>query len=248
MVPAGAAGVFFGLDLAWADHNYSGVAALDANGNLVDERRLLTDADILDWIDALLVPGPAVVAADIPLQVPNQEGARPCDRSLTSRYGARGAGPHPANRSLFMRRFGRIRGEDLAAELTARGFADPWRGSHRTVLEVYPHPGLIEVFGLGERLRYKRGRVDQRRRGLRRLRALLRQLEDADPPLRAPHQPIPTTATGAQLKAVEDALDARFCAWAALLWHLHPTRIAVYGDADSGHIAVAGTAAATDET
>lgn len=42
-----------------------------------------------------------------------------------------------------------------------------------------------------------------------------------------------------QLKAIEDLLDARICAWVAAVWTRHGNAgVRVFGDASSGHIAV----------
>jgi predicted RNase H-like nuclease len=165
---------------------------------------------------------------------------RPADRAVMRAYGGRGAGPHPTNRRLLEKRDGRIRGEHLAAELAGLGFGDPWGRTARTLLEVYPHPGLIEVFGLPRRLAYKKGTVEQRRRGLTRLIELLALLGDADPPLIEAPLPSPADLRGRALKALEDRLDARFCAWTALLWARYgPDRVGLFGDAATGHIAVA---------
>ena len=231
----------FGLDLAWADHNPSGVAVLDDTGRLIDEQTLTTDAEILAWIASHLEGG-TVVAADIPVTVPNETGARPCDRRLASVYGSRRAGPHPANRSIFLERYGRVRGEDLGRQLAELGFSHPWSNSNRVLLEVYPHPGLVEVFDLPERLLYKKGTLAERRRGLRTLRRLLASLQDDEPPLIAPSIRIGTKATGKELKTVEDLLDARFCAWTAAAWQAD--RVELFGDAETGHIGVPGRAGA----
>ncbi len=231
------AATYFGLDMAWSDTRGSGVCALDASGIVVDERHLATDGEIEEWI-AGLATDRAVVAADIPLVVPNETGSRPCDRAVAAAYGSRRAGPHPANRALFETRFGRVRGEALRKRLEGLGFGTPFDRGRRTLFEVYPHPGLVEVFDLAERLRYKKGTVAERRRGLKRLRALLDRLAEATPPLTGPAVAIPNAATGRDLKAIEDRLDARFCAWAALLWAVAPSRLRVFGDATSGHILV----------
>lgn len=229
---------YIGIDLAWSDRNPSGACALDAGGNLVAEDLLGGDDEVVSWI-AGLVSGPAVVAVDAPLLVPNETGRRPCESEIHRRYGTRKAGAHSSNRTLFLRRMGRIRGEDLANRLAHLGFGDPWAGSDRTVVEVYPHPALIEVFGLPERLAYKKGPVAGRRDGLCTLDTLLGTLADADPPLRAPPMAITDDTRGRALKGVEDALDARFCAWIASAWDRRgPEAFRMFGDAGSGHIAV----------
>jgi predicted RNase H-like nuclease len=237
-MPASTALRCFGLDLAWSDHRPSGLCALDSTGAVLDETALVDDDAVVDWL-ARHLQGPAVVAADIPLWVPNETGMRPCDRAVASAYGARGAGPHPANRSLFVRRFGRVRGEDLATRLARFGFNGPWSPGDRVLMEVYPHPGLVETFRLAYRLPYKKGPLERRRGELRRLRDRLHRLRTSDPPLTGPPVAISDDARGTELKAIEDRLDARFCAWSALVWaHLGPGAFRLFGDAATGHIAV----------
>ncbi len=230
-----------GLDLAWSDGAPTGACVLDQHGILLDEAALGDDDEIVAWVRHWAGTGRAVVAVDAPLLVPNRTGRRPCEAALSADYGPRHAGAHPSNRDLFLRRFGRIRGEDLVRRLTRLGFGGPWDHGARTLVEVYPHPGLIEVFGLDRRLPYKkkRRRVAAWRAGLARLADLLDTLRDADPPLVAPPPRIDTTVRGRELKRLEDLLDARFCAWTALLWaDRGPAAFLVYGDADTGHIAV----------
>ncbi len=230
-----------GLDLAWSDRHGTGACVLDGDGRVVDERILGDDDHIVGWVESQVGDGPAVIAVDAPLRVPNRVGRRRCESDLTRMYGGRGAGTHPSNRTLFVRRFGRIRGEDLAARFGRFGFADPWAADDRTLLEVYPHPGLIEVFGLDRRLPYKQKgrRVAAWRAGLETLAALLGSLADADPPLVAAPIRLDATVRGRNLKQVEDLLDARFCAWTALLWATKgPAAFRLFGDPDGGHIAV----------
>ncbi|MDJ0498994.1 MAG: DUF429 domain-containing protein, partial [Acidimicrobiia bacterium] len=144
-------------------------------------------------------------------------------------------------RTLLADESGTIRGERLTEALSELGFADPWAASDRTLLEVYPHPTLIEVFDLPERLLYKAKPglgVAGRRNGLRRLSGLLAGLSDADPPLVAPRVRVSDLKKGAALKAIEDRLDARICAWVASLWALDRMRVRLFGDSATGHIAV----------
>jgi predicted RNase H-like nuclease len=231
----------FGIDLAWSDGNPTGVCALDDEGRIVDERELESDDEIVNWLAALL-DGPAVLAVDASLLVSNTTGRRRCEAELAVVYGGRKAGPHPSNRSLFLSQYGRIRGEDLADRFAACGFGDPWAGGVRTLLEVYPHPALIEAFGLPERLLYKAKRgvsVDGRRTGLRNLARLLEGLAGADPPLRGAVVGVPDSARGRQLKSIEDRLDARLCAWIAAVWNRYgERRVRLFGTAADGHIAI----------
>lgn len=232
--------MYLGLDLAWSAKNLTGACALDAEGRIVDERMLGSDDEIVEWI-ADLIDGPAVVAIDAPIHVPNQTGRRPCENELHREYGSRKAGPHSSNRSRLVGLHGAIRGEVLAARLAEFGFGDPWAGSERTFVEVYPHPAIVEAFGLDERLIYKSKRgvsVEDRRVGLRTLSALVDLLHSASPPLVGPAVEVTDGVRGAAMKAVEDRLDARLCAWIASVWGTVPERVRLFGDSGSGHIAV----------
>jgi predicted RNase H-like nuclease len=236
----------FGLDPAWSDRHPSGLCVLDGEGRLLEEATVEGDDAIVGFVTRHL-SGPAIIAADIPLVVRTEAGARPCDRQVAAAYGSRWAAPHPANRSLFLRRYGRIRGEDLAARFATMGFRLPETDGERVLIEVYPHPGLVEVFDLPRRLAYKKGTVAQRAAGVQHLAALLGSLADADPPLVAP--PLTVPAGGRALKRTEDLLDARFCAWTALVWAVHGTGgVTIFGDPGGEHIGVttlrtSGTAA-----
>ena len=231
---------FLGLDLAWSARNPTGACALDGEGGIIDESMLGSDDEIIEWISSL-AERPAAVAIDAPLKVPNAAGRRPCESELSSEYGGRKAGPHSSNRQRLLATHSEIRGEALTERLAGLGFRDPWGGGDRTVIEVYPHPAIVEVFGLEERLVYKSKRgvsVDQRRDGLRTLSRLLTLLEGASPPLSGPAVAIADDVRGAALKAVEDRLDARLCAWIASVWATRPGRMRLFGDSATGHIAV----------
>lgn len=199
-----------------------------------------TDDEIVEAVTSL-GRGPIAVAVDAPLVVPNDTGRRRCEAELHGVYGSRHAGPHPSNRRLLTRLHGRIRGEELLGRLADRGLSLPGAGGSRTVLECYPHPAIIEMFGLEERLRYKAKRgmtVADRRAGLGVLASHVASLVAADPRLVAPGIAVDETVKGRALKAVEDALDARICAWVARLWCRAPDRVRVFGDPDGAHIAV----------
>jgi len=230
-----------GLDLAWTDTNPTGACALDRAGRLVDEQHLYSDDEVVAWIRDVAADE-AVVAVDAPLQVPNETGRRAGEPELAHEYNSRKAGPHSSNRSRLIEVHGRVRGEDLRHRLANEGFQGPWSGSRRTLIEVYPHPALVESFGLEARLVYKAKRgvsVDQRREGLRTLDRLLGLLKEADPPMDAPRLPISSDVRGRSLKEIEDRLDARICAWIAAAWHRHGTeRVRLFGSEEAGHIAV----------
>jgi predicted RNase H-like nuclease len=94
------------------------------------------------------------------------------------------------------------------------------------VIEVYPHPALVELAGAPERVRYKASKVctywreatPSERRGLlyrewAGIVALLeREIEGVPAALTTPGP----GASGLEIKAYEDALDAVVCAWVAV--------------------------------
>lgn len=233
--------VALGIDLAWSDHNFSGACALDETGRVVDERFLRNDDEVLVWVQDIAAAA-SVVAIDAPLRVPNAKGRRRCEIELSREYASRKAGPHSSNRERFVTSYGRVRGEDLARDLEALGFRDPWTGLPRTLIEVYPHPALVEAFDLPERLRYKRKsgfRVSDQRAGLARLEEMISSLRTADPPINATRIPVTNDIKGRDLKRLEDRLDARICAWVAAVWrNWGEDRVRLFGTSEDGHIAV----------
>lgn len=246
-----------GLDLAWSRRNPSGIVALacDAGGaHLIHSARLHDDASLCAWIRAQIGDGPALIAIDAPLRVPNQRGQRPAEAALNRVFGRYGAGAHPANRQL-LERYGGLRGEYLIAALATDGFVHTplVRAGHHTrqIIEVYPHAALVTLFDLPHILRYKarpHRPLALRQAELARLQQLLARLERATPALHARallDQP-PAALRGAAFKAYEDILDALVCAYVAVyLWHWGPSHTLVFGDAHTGAITTPASAVLT---
>jgi predicted RNase H-like nuclease len=242
--------VFIGLDLAWSRRNPSGGAVIAGN-QVVDWRADLTDdASIIAYVGQWLTTGgAAVVAVDAPLRVPNQEGARACDRALSADWSRFRAGAHPANRDRLATD-GDIRGETLVAHLSAAyGFHEQAPLSAvagaRVVCEVYPHPAHVSLFGLQERLRYKAKAgwgIEARWAAFSEYQGHLASLGYAEPPLLGAESltghPV-TGLRGRALKQLEDALDALTCAYvASYAWRHGPAAQIVYGSVGEGHILV----------
>jgi len=238
-----------GVDLAWSAHRASGVLALNWDGT--SARPMAWDAltgvgAVVDFIARTVGGGPALVAVDAPLLVPNETGTRPGDRALSREYRQREAGAYPANR----RRLGPdVVGEVLVAKLRDHGFTlSPLvrrRAEVRQVVEVYPHPAQVELFGLPKTLKYKArpGRTPEARWAeLRTLRDLLGTLARREPPLRAKgllEDLDPWGLRGRSLKRVEDLLDALVCAYVALhLWFWGEMGYRAFGDLRTGFILV----------
>ncbi|MCS7240154.1 MAG: DUF429 domain-containing protein [Candidatus Bipolaricaulota bacterium] len=242
--------IFIGIDLAWSAANPSAAVALRWDGKC--GRAFLwtgaakQDEEILQFVGEAAGPEPALVTIDAPLLVPNATGTRPCDRELSRAYRWAHAQAYPANRQ----RLGpKVRGEVLVEELTRRGFVHRAEVEKqkpvRQVVEVFPHPAMVELFGLPHILRYK-ARPDRsyeyRWEELRRYRELLATLDKAEPALAAEDllgETDPQGQRGKALKTVENLLDGLCCAYIALhLWYWGPQGYRCFGDEKTGYILV----------
>jgi predicted RNase H-like nuclease len=119
------------------------------------------------------------------------------------------------------------------------------RRQKRVMLEVYPHPALLELFGLRRIIRYKKGKAASRRNGQGDLQRRLCELPRFKPPLACTTSLSGFLATdtkllrGADLKANEDKLDAIVCAYIAYYhWLYRWSRSRLFGDVHSGYIVV----------
>lgn len=105
--------------------------------------------------------------------------------------------------------------------------------------EVYPHPAMVRLFGLSERIPYKRGAVEVRRREFQRLQTKLRAcLREHFPALQVSRD-LAGLLRMPWTKDVEDQTDAFFCALIGY-WHwLHEgQRTETLGDLATGFILV----------
>ncbi len=235
-----------GLDLAWSSANPSAAVALVWDGRQAHPSlwadRLFSDEEILGFIGKVAPTGPALLAVDAPLLVPNENGTRPCDRELSRFYRKAKAMAYPANRRRV------TRGEELLVALARLGFSHraevEAKKPARQVVEVFPHPAMVELFGLPEILRYKArpGRsLEFRWQELSRYRELLGSLGHAEPAMEAEEilALSPQGLRGKSLKALEDLLDALFCAYIALhVWYWGPRGYRLFGDEKTGYILV----------
>lgn len=226
---------FVGIDLAWGERNATGLAVVDGSGRLVGSATVKTDDEIAEWLDAS-APNPTVVAVDAPLIVPNLTGQRVPETLIGRAFGKYGASAHTSNR-------GKVYFNPPRAETLARRF--DWATDPATVtgqgvpvcIEVYPHPALVGLFALPQRILYKKGR--ERQAGFERLAACLESV----PELRlaestrwqAIRRVIASPGPG-DLNRIEDEIDAILCAHLAWLWHHRPEALQVYGSLDAGYI------------
>lgn len=229
---------FVGVDLGWYGKP-SGVACAEWDRGVL---RLIAatrmEASGLErMVLGLAGKGTAVIGVDAPLIVGNATGMREADRLAHSCYGRYHAGCYPANLGLpFASRttaFSRM----LARAGFRHATAVPPRAAVRVQAEVFPHAGIVQLLGLDQIVKYKKGRVAERRAGLERLRSLVHEFGTLEPALEA-DLPV-VEGNGAQLKHVEDRLDAVICAYlAAWWWYWGLERNEVLGDARNGYIVV----------
>jgi predicted RNase H-like nuclease len=187
-----------------------------------------------------------LVALDIPLSSTPIMERRAADRAVSREYGKKGASTHSPN----AKRPGAI-SETLFHQLTASGYSwvvcdRPWSKPRKAFIETYPHPAIIEMLGLCQRLPYKVSRRSRYSPGLRSEDRWLRIAQALD----ALRQGLAERIGGVEshipsansllcqskskartLKGIEDALDALVCAWVG--WEYANGRTVPYGDAYS---------------
>ena len=162
-----------------------------------------------------------LVAVDMPMARHRIVGRRPCDRLVSQRYGARKAATH----SPSAERPGKI-SDALRAGFEAVGYRLCTAPAADGLIEVYPHPALIEFMNETRRLAYKAGKtlvywsdlssanrhLNLRAVWSRIVEALERRIEGAKTALPLPSHDI----RGWRLKAYEDKHDAVVCAAVAI--------------------------------
>ena len=94
------------------------------------------------------------------------------------------------------------------------------------VIEIYPHPALVQLFDARKRLPYKASKVrsywpeafpaDRRTRLYSQWREIAARLEREIAGVEAVLPPLEATAKAWEIKAYEDTLDAIVCAWVAI--------------------------------
>jgi predicted RNase H-like nuclease len=239
---------FIGIDLGWKSQP-SGLCCLEIIAGklqILDLQRLDLIVDILAWIDNIVPPqAPAMIAVDAPTLIPNPTGSRLPDKLTHKYFGKYHAGCYPANQKLPFAQ----RTVNFGLELESRGFVhapiiDPQKLG-RYQIEVFPHPAIINLFQLDRILKYKKGRINERRLELMKLQNyILSILPSLTPslctlPFKDWFSQVPNT--GAALKAVEDQLDSLICAYvAAHWWYWGEQRNLVLGDSTTGYIVIPG--------
>jgi predicted RNase H-like nuclease len=228
---------FLGVDLGWQSQP-SGLCCLAWQATprpsleLLDLTCRATHPEVLAWIDNCAphrsaAAEPALVAVDAPTLISNASGMRTADRLTHRQFGKYHAGCYPAN---LARPFA-LQTVAFGQSLSQRGFShaptiQPQQPG-RCQIEVFPHPATVNLFGLMQILKYKRGRLAERRVELARYRNLIMTvLPQLEPSLTiaanatATATPLMTDlpSSGTALKALEDQLDSLICAYVAAHW------------------------------
>ena len=144
-----------------------------------------------------------------------------------------------------------MRGERLVTRLAETGIThDPYLNAPcqvglRQMMEVFPHPAHILLFGLAKTLKYKpkpKRSYETRWEAMNEYSRLLRSLSQFDPPLDLPDDWPPTDVTGrvgSRLKRLEDGMDALTCAYIVFWYWRHGRAGAeVIGDMTDGYVVV----------
>jgi predicted RNase H-like nuclease len=234
---------FAGVDLAWAGRNPTGVAVIDAGGDLAHLGAVRDDDAVLAALSPY-VQGDCLVAFDAPLVVTNRTGQRPAEAALNRDFRRFEAGAHPANTTKP--EFADVpRGARLARALGLD--MDPRSSAARRAIEVFPHPATVVLFRLARTLKYKAkpGRdVARLRSELLLLMDGIEKLAHATVPMRvASHddwaqlrRKVATAQRKCDLRRAEDPVDAVVCAYVASYAQRSPAGVTIYGDFATGYI------------
>jgi predicted RNase H-like nuclease len=232
--------ILAGIDLAWAcTKNPTAIAIGTSDGGKLQVTHV--NASVLPVegiVNRLLnINGLTGVAIDASLIIPNVTGQRACERDLSVHYGKMGASCHASNLTLYPD----AASVALSRKLEEHGFKH--LGAEKWQVECYPHPAIIEIFGLPERLKYKKGRIAEKKAGQKQLASLISGLSNSPTlPLRLGSDvrkfidPAHIDALrGKALKSNEDMLDAIVCLYVAGLYAIG-ARHRVFGNNSEGYI------------
>lgn len=238
---------FIGVDLGWTS-GASGLCQLEWQGDrliLLNLTTVLAIEDILNCIDGWMgINTPGSIAVDAPTIINNQTGMRLPDKLTHKYFGRYHAGCYPANLNLGFSQ----RTVGFGQSLLARNFQHAPtivpQQLGRYQIEVFPHPATINLFSLTKILKYKKGKIAERRLELNQLRTyvtkILPQLEpalDSDSVNQIPL--IGDRLTGKELKSIEDRLDSLLCAYvAAHWWYWGASKNLVLGNLEEGYIVI----------
>ena len=234
---------FIGLDLAWTTKNESGICWLegDSRENLRCTRLEVAPFGTERLAEEVAAAKPAIVTIDAPVVYTPDRWA---DHEISRIFSRYKAGAHSSHAAV---RKGWTAGIDLGRALKALGFTcDPspmLRGDRRlpAVVEVFPHPIHVRLFGLAERIPYKKkqGRTwESCQEAIREYQRHLRRLISEEAPGVLEHPgvqrrldpDVTESLIGVAYKRLDDALDGLTCAMSAWMMWDRPDRWEGIGD------------------
>lgn len=129
---------YIGIDLAWTNHQPSGVCILKNKKVIFLEAKVYSDLDIVNLIKE---HQPCVVSIDSPLVVSNDYGGRLVDsRLMKTKINNRHLKLYATSRTYMTRAFGGIRGENILNGLKGEFVLG------KTITETYPTGIYLSLF------------------------------------------------------------------------------------------------------
>ncbi|MBW4665205.1 MAG: DUF429 domain-containing protein [Chroococcus sp. CMT-3BRIN-NPC107] len=234
---------FIGIDLGWKSQP-SGLCCLelvDGELYLLNLDRIEAIFDVLFWLDNWVQPqDKAICAVDAPTIIPNFTGSRLPDKLTHKYFGRYHAGCYPANLGLAFA----DHTVGFGLELENRGFVHAPEITPQKLgryqIEVFPHPAIVELFNLPLILKYKKGRLLERRLELIKLyKYIVEVLPTFTPALNLNSNPLLLAEIPSTGKALEDKLDSLICAYVgAYWWYWGKEKNIVLGDRINGYIVI----------
>jgi len=229
--------LIIGIDLAWGEKKSDGVCLLEANRSEACVRGFgypTGDEELLGFLSlALEETKQVLLTIDAPIICPNRTGTRPVDRLTHTMFHREHAACHPANSTKCPRP------PRILRKLRSRGITPGWEiePGMKIAAEVYLHPAMVRLFKLPRIVKYKKGKVAERRQEFRRLQRLMRKLLSTEFRFLHLNAETYTLLREPWSKPVEDKADALFCALIGLWhWRYRGRRSQVIGDLKTGFI------------
>ena len=220
--------LYVGIDLAWKIGNPFFVSLIEerkkGKGRILAVEKKYHN-DVVEYLEEVFENGKyksLLVSIDAPLIVKNRIGARKCEKELAKEYRRFKASAHPTNLEkkyikdlvrLFIPEFIK---RDYSITSNIQLFK---KSSKKLLIEVYPHPAMVQIFGLKERIKYKKGNLEERKKGLKKFIKCLRTLKKKSPSLEGVTKLVKGFLVSnpqnsyREMKEVEDYLDAIFCGY-----------------------------------
>ena len=232
-----------GIDAAWTKKNPSGIAIAvkrddgwqlmglypsyhDFLGQPELKGQMPSASALLSKAEAIANAPMQLVSVDMPLSRQPIVKRRESDNAVSRKYGGRGAGTH----SPSAERPGKI-SDELREEFQSCGYPLITRAIELPgLIEVYPHPALIELTSASYRLEYKVGKTKIAKL-IEVWDHIIDHLEAEISSVRKFLPEVCTSSEKKELKAFEDMLDAIVCAWVAI--EALEGRALPFGDEDS---------------